>query len=116
MNGRRRVAAAAALVMGAALPALGAPPPPHGPHPRIALSPAVLTALKGKAAADAVAAAADMCKTAPVARGAASGSQGFDWAAAASACALAWQVTGKPAYAARGVTLWRALLEDIGEI
>jgi hypothetical protein len=109
---------ASVLLALAATPAFAAPPPPAGPHPRIALNPATLAALKAKATTrgSAVADAIEACKKAAVAAGSPSGYQGDAWAFAASACALAYQVTGTPAYAARGITLLRALLEDVGTI
>jgi hypothetical protein len=42
-----------------------------------------------------------------------SGYQGDSWSFSASACALAWQLTGDAKYAAQGIKLWRALLEDV---
>ena len=94
------------------------PPPPGGPHPRIGLSAAVRATLKAQleTRGSAIAAAVAQCEKAPVAAGTPSGYQGLDWAANANACALAYQVTGDKAHVARGVALWRALLEDIGTI
>ena len=92
------------------------PAPPHGPHPRVALTPAVLAALKAKVSSPGVEAALSFCRKAKTSRGTPDGYQGDEWAFGASACALAWQVTGDRDAAARGVTLWRALLEDVRAI
>jgi len=102
----------------AAPSAHAAPPTPAGPHPRIALTPAVLAALKAKAATSgtAVADAVAVCRKVAPEPGMSSGYQGDAWAFPASACALAWQVTRDPALAARGVKLWRALLEDVSTL
>jgi hypothetical protein len=40
------------------------------------------------------------------------GYQGDAWSFGASACGLAWQVTGNAAFAAAGIRLWRTLLAD----
>src|SRR5262245_31253619 len=101
-----------------ATPALAAPPPPRGPHPRIALTAPVLASLKGQLAHSdgAVADAVRMCRQADPAPGAGSGYQGDAWAFPASACALAFQLTGDRAYAAKGARLLKALLEDVQKI
>jgi hypothetical protein len=98
--------------------AVAAPPPPAGPHPRIALSAPALGVLKAKVgdASSATAAAIAECRKAAPTSGDSSGYQGDAWAFPASACALAWQLTRDPAFAARGIKLWRALLEDVARI
>jgi hypothetical protein len=93
-----------------------APPAPHGPHPRLALTRPVLAALKAKLGSPGVAAAIAECRKAPLQLGAPDGYQGDSWAFPASACALAWQLTGDAEAAARGVKLWRALLDDVRKI
>jgi len=113
--------AVAALALGASSSGgayAAAPPPPTGPHPRIGLSAAVRTTLKAQLGTrgSAVASAVAQCGKAPVSAGTPSGYQGLDWATNANACALAYQVTGDKAQAARGVALWRALLEDVSAI
>lgn len=90
---------------------------PLGPHPRIWLSVAARAALhtnvaRTDSAAAAVVAACRRVTDEPAAF-ATSGSQGDGWAFPASACALAFQITGDPAFAEAGVRLWRALLEDV---
>ena len=113
------VVAALALAVLAPSPAsAAAPPPPAGPHPRIGLSAAVRATLKAQLGTrgSAIAAAVAQCGKAPVAAGTPDGYQGLDWASNANACALAYQVTGDKAHVARGVALWRALLEDVGAI
>jgi hypothetical protein len=91
---------------------------PHGPHPRIALTPSVKAALASQVGQNGSAAHAviEACRQANTARGASSGYQGADWATGASACALAWQLTHDHDAAARGVMLWHALLEDVATI
>src|SRR4029079_7930866 len=87
-------------------------------HPRIALTAPVKDALKRQVSVShgAVAAAIQACKQANAAAGAPSGYQGDAWAFPASACALAYQVTGDPAHATKGERLLRALLEDVDHI
>jgi MYXO-CTERM domain-containing protein len=115
----RRAAAggmvAVLATLGLAAEAPAAPQPPSGPHPRIALTPPVLAALKARAAdkRSAVADAIAACRAVDPAPGMASGYQGDAWAFPASACGLAWQLTGEKDLASRGVKLWRALLEDV---
>ena len=98
--------------------ALAAPPPPRGPHPRIALTAPVLSTLKRQLASpgSAVAAAVRACRASDPATGAPSGYQGDQWAFPASACGLAYQLTGDRAYAAKGTRLLRALLEDVERV
>src|SRR4051812_39249448 len=114
--------AACAFLRGGALTRGGRPPapppPPAGPHPRIALNAATLAALKPLVGVSggAVAAAVDACKKAASAPGSPSGYQGDAWAFGASSCGLAFQLTGVRAYAERGATLLRALLEDVDKI
>jgi hypothetical protein len=109
------VVAATAAALGAPA-ALAAPQAPSGPHPRIILTPNVLAALKGRAKSGAVADAIEACRAVDPKPGLASGYQGDAWAFPASACALAWQLTGDASLAERGVKLWRALLEDVQTI
>lgn len=97
--------------------AAAAPAAPSGPHPRIFLSAKVRTALM-QAAADPNSGMAKLiarCQTAidKPTMFTGSGYQGDNWAGTASACALAYQLTGDAKYAAPGITLWRAMLEDI---
>ena len=61
------------------------PPPPHGPHPRVALTPAVLAALKAKVSSPGVEAALSFCRKAKTSRGTPDGYQGDEWAFGASA-------------------------------
>src|SRR5262249_34720097 len=110
---------ALAAVTLALLPAsaAAAPPPPSGPHPRIFLSQSVRDAFN-KAAMDPKSAVSALLKNCQKvidtpASFMGSGYQGDNWAFAASACALAWQLTGDAKYAAPGIKLWRALLEDV---
>ena len=113
-----RVVWVVAVLFAPAVPAWAAPPPPSGPHPRIALTPAVLAELKagstrsGSAMADAI----ELCEKTPIAPGTPSGYQGDAWSFAASSCALAYQVSRAPKHAARGIALLRALLEDVNTI
>jgi len=97
----------------AAAPKIVAPPPPRGAHPRIALTPPVLAALKGKLSSPGVEAALTACRRAQTQPGAPDGYQGDGWAFPASACGLAWQLTHDADAAETGVKLWRALLEDV---
>jgi hypothetical protein len=97
--------------------ALAAPAPPGGAHPRLFLSSSVRTAFTA-AASDSNSAVSVMIARCQAlvdkpSNANSSGYQGFDWADAASSCALAWQVTGQSKYADMGVKIWRALLEDI---
>jgi MYXO-CTERM domain-containing protein len=114
----RAAVVVAAAVLGLPLAAGAAPQPPSGPHPRIALTPTVLAAMKARAAdgKSAVSEAIAACRAIDPAPGLPSGYQGDAWAFGASSCALAWQVTGDQALAARGVKLWRALLEDVATL
>jgi len=94
-----------------------APPAPKGAHPRLFLGPTTLTTLKARVGTDgsAAARAIAMCKkvTSNPAEYQKSGYQGDTWAFTASACALAYQLTGSAEYASNGVKLWRALLSDL---
>jgi hypothetical protein len=102
-----------------AVAAREAPPPaPRGAHPRIALTPQVLANLKQKAKDDdsVTAAVIQQCRKAAPAKGLGDGYQGSNWAFPASACALAYQLTGDKAFAAKGVKFWRALLDDVSEM
>ena len=111
-------AAAALCAFGAARAVLASPPPPRGPHPRIALTPPMLAALKGQLpnAGSAVAAAVHACRSVDPAAGMPSGYMGDAWAFPASACALAYQVTGDRAHAVKGARLLRALIDDVDRI
>jgi len=113
-----RALAFVAVVLLASAPGRAAPPPPAGPHPRIALAPPVRASLKRKvgASGSAVAAVIAECEATNPEPGMSSGYQGGSWAFRASSCALAWQLTGNATYAKRGVRLWRALLEDVDRI
>jgi hypothetical protein len=112
------LAALAAAALLQARDAGAAPPPPRGPHPRIALTAPVLAALKRQASASQgpVAAAIQACRKNTTAAGSPSGYQGDAWAFPASACALAYQLTGDKSYAAKGTRLLRALLEDVEQV
>jgi hypothetical protein len=94
------------------------PPAPRGAHPRIVLTPQVLATLKQKAKDDdsATAAVIASCRKAAPAKGQGDGYQGSNWAFPASACALAYQLTGDKSFAAKGVKFWRALLDDVSEM
>jgi hypothetical protein len=116
-GGLRAAIAVAALAAAPAQTARAAPSPPSGPHPRIALGPSVLAALKARVGGrGAVAEAVSACKGVEPAPGMSSGYQGDAWAFPASACALAWQLTGDQEMAKKGVKLWRALLEDVATL
>jgi len=108
------VLAAAALVGGGGT-ATAAPAPPSGGHPRLFLSTSVKAALVTAATQSdsAMAALIKECETAGTKPTAGSGYMGQDWSYDASACAIAWQITGTAAYAATGIKLWKQLLEDI---
>jgi MYXO-CTERM domain-containing protein len=110
------------LALAALAPAASwaAPPPPAGAHPRIFLSQKVRDAFN-QASTDpksAVSALIAQCQKAidTPANLMKSGYQGDAWSFTASACALAWQLTGDAKYAAPGLTLWRALLEDVATL
>jgi MYXO-CTERM domain-containing protein len=107
------LALAAALLVPAA--ASAAPPPPSGPHPRIFLSQKVRDAFNAAAmdSKSAVSALIARCQKAIDTPPASSGYQGDSWSFTASACAMAWQLTGDAKYATAGVKFWRALLEDV---
>jgi MYXO-CTERM domain-containing protein len=112
-------ASAVVLVLAALAPeaAWSAPPPPSGAHPRLFLSQKVRDSFNAAAMdpKSAVASLIAQCQKAidMPASYMKSGYQGDAWSYTASACALAWQLTGDAKYAAPGVTLWRALLEDV---
>ncbi len=108
----------AALITLAALatPAAAAPPAPRGAHPRILLTPTVLAAMKAKLG-DSTSWAAQMvalCENvgANPSKYADGQYYGQEWTYAVSACGAAYQLTGNPAYAASGLTMWGALLND----
>jgi MYXO-CTERM domain-containing protein len=121
---RRRASLAVALAVAAsalAAPrAQAAPAAPAGAHPRIFLSTKVRDAFKAAAAdpKSAVSALIARCQKAidMPASLMTSGYQGDSWSFTASGCALAWQLTGDAKYAAPGVLLWRALLEDVATL
>jgi hypothetical protein len=94
------------------------PPVPTGPHPRIALTKPLLATLRqnAKRPDSQAARALRACQKADPHPGLPDGYQGNEWAFAASACALAYQMTGDAGYAAKGVKFWRALLEDVSEM
>jgi hypothetical protein len=109
-----RTLLAAALLLSSAA-ALAAPAPPRGSHPRLFLSvktkDALTQALTNKnSAATALIAACQRAIDQPT------GVDATSWTSVASECALAWQLTSDPKYAAAGITYWRAMLEDITTI
>lgn len=86
--------------------------PPSGAHPRFLVGNA-RAALAANLAANkpevsALVAACDK----ELGQTIASGYQGFDWTAQLAACSIAWQVTGKSAYATQALVYWKALLDD----
>src|SRR5579862_2543461 len=109
----------AASVAGlSATTAQAAPAPPSGAHPRIFLSSTVVASMK-QAMTDpnsAVSAEIALCQSAIDTPIMDSGYEGEDWSLAASACALAWQLTGDMKYATAGLTLLRSLLEDVDKM
>src|SRR5262245_46285698 len=105
------------LLLWASFPAAAAnPPPPSGAHPRLFLTPAGLAALRaqatqaGSAMARVIAHCQDVIDNPSDYAG--RGYQGDGWAFGASACGLAWQVTGEARYATAGIGLWHTLLAD----
>lgn len=113
----RAAFAASLFVTLASSSAWAAPPTPKGPHPRLFLGSTTASAIKAKATFfdSAARRAIDVCAraTSEPETLKKSGYQGDTWAFTASACALAWQITGAKGHAATGVKLWRALLEDL---
>ncbi len=97
--------------------ATAAPPAPAGPHPRIFLGKPTLDAMRASAKSERSGAARAIAVCKKVASEPAayqlSGYQGDNWAFPLSACALAYQLTGDAAYAATGIKLWRASLDDV---
>ena len=89
---------------------------PSGPHPRFLVGNAK-AALAANLAAKRpqVSALVDACD-AQLGKNIASGYQGFDWTDQLAACAIAWQVTGKSAYAAQAIVYWKALLDDRAQV
>ncbi len=96
--------------------AQAAPAEPTGPHPRLWLDAGTRASLKSLAGKEgtAVARAVRQC-------GRLSGNlkqeaknlyMGLDWAAHASNCAIAYQATGNPTYAATSLHFFKALLDD----
>jgi hypothetical protein len=111
---------AAAVLLLAPGAASAAPAPPSGQHPRIFLSQSVrdafnTAAMDPKSAVSALIARCQKAIDMPASM-MSSGYQGDSWSFTASACALAWQLTGDAKYAAPGVKLWRALLEDVSTL
>jgi MYXO-CTERM domain-containing protein len=99
-----------------ASPAAAAPPAPSGAHPRILLTPTVLAAMKAKLG-DSKSWAAQMvafCENVGSNPSKYADGQyyGQEWTYAVSACGAAYQLTGNSAYAASGLTMWSALLND----
>ncbi len=110
---------AASFVTGLAAvvaPAAAAPAPPTGPHPRILLNKATLDALKAKAAVSGSATQKTIARCdatiASPSRYSDGVYTGYGWAFNGSACALAFQLTGKTTYRDQAVKYLNALLND----
>jgi hypothetical protein len=105
-----------ALVLAAATAAAD-PPPPTGGHPRIFLTPAVLTALTNNAKTPGTAAASlvKSCQDAidkPQQYTMRGGADGGVWPLTALACTFAWKVTQDAKYLAPALTYLNAALND----
>ncbi len=110
------VFASLGLLAISAKPALAAPPAPSGAHPRILLNAATLAALKAKASDPSSAAAKAIAQcdaiVANPGRFASGVHMGYGFAFNGTACALAFQLTGKDTHRAQGVRYLNALLDD----
>jgi MYXO-CTERM domain-containing protein len=108
----------AALALLAALllarSAAAAPPAPSGPHPRIFLGPATLSAIKARASEPSSAAARVISLCDSISKNPAKFSKNDNWAwsVGAPTCGLAWRMTGDPKHAAAGISMLDALLDD----
>lgn len=117
---RRLPFALATIALLSALPsaALAAPPPPRTAHPRIFLSPPVLSAMKANVGNPSSAASAAVTRCQQVANKPArdANSDEWTWSFGAASCALAYQLTGDATAAATGLVLFNALLDDYNTI
>ncbi len=108
-------AASAALTLATTV-ASAAPPAPSGAHPRIFLNAGATATLKANAAKSGTAAAAVVAKCKDIAANPGKYSNGvfmgYGFGHAASACAMAWQLTKDASYAAAAIRQWNALLSD----
>lgn len=97
--------------------ATAAPPAPAGAHPRVFLTPTVLTALKAKAAdpASQTSRVIKICDDVIANPTKWNSQPGFDfkWGVGATACAFAWQVKQDAKYRAPAFKLFNALLDDL---
>jgi hypothetical protein len=104
----------------ASAPAQAAPAAPSGAHPRIWLDAPTLAALKTNAAASGTAAAAVVAKCKDIAANPNKYNDGlfmgYGFGYAASACAMAWQLTKDPSFATAAIRQWHALLDDFQTI
>lgn len=100
--------------------AKAAPPPPTGPHPRIILNAATITALKAKMGTPGSATAQMIARCDAVVASPARYNDGvytgYGWAFNGSACALAFQLTQKTTYRDQAVRFLTALLNDRDQI
>jgi hypothetical protein len=93
------------------------PPPPTGAHPRLFLTPDVVTAATANALKTGTAAAAlvKRCKEtvdSPQYYTTRGGADGDNWPGAAVACAFAWVTTKNQAYLDSAIANWNAALDD----
>jgi MYXO-CTERM domain-containing protein len=100
--------------------ASAAPPAPSGAHPRIWLTPTALTAMKAKLG-DKSSWAAQMvanCEQVGTQPNQFADGQfyGYAWGYAAASCGAAWQLTQNATYAANGIKMWTALLNDANTV
>ncbi|HEY8039882.1 MAG TPA: hypothetical protein VIF15_08825 [Polyangiaceae bacterium] len=97
--------------------ALAAPPAPSGPHPRLFMSAADVSAYKASAASPKTAAAGlvAQCQDTLDNPGNYSGRGGSDgnyWPQSAVSCAFAYVATQNASYLTQAITYWRASLDD----
>jgi len=93
------------------------PPPPSGPHPRLFLTPDVLTAATANAqkAGTAAAALVKRCQetiASPQYYTTRGGADGDNWPGAAVACAFAWVTTKNQSFLTQAITYWNTALDD----
>lgn len=107
------------LLIGAAVPALAAPPEPTGPHPRMVLDAELRAAWKAEARAGRgpVANAIGICRRAAETQ-AHEGAlyQGAGWAKVVQACLVAWGATEREDHARTAIRFFKALLDDLEKV
>ena len=118
MRNTKTLLAASSLVaiLAAASHADAAPPAPSGPHPRIWLTAATKAALTANLAKNGSAAAAAVAECDDAVANPSNYThaiyEGYGWAYASASCGMAWQLTHDPKYAAAGLRIFGALLND----